>query len=313
MSRSRSRSFLKVLALIAAISLLAIGWLFYSTEKNLASPTVDALAALAGDEVVSVDAVDWLVMRPAAATPTMGLILYPGANCDIRGYAPVLRKIAAAGYLVVAIAVPFDLAIFAPTRADDVRAAFPQVREWVIAGHSLGGVVGSRYAFQHQDDLAGLILWDSYPATSNSLADSSLPVMHIHRATTDGTPSPMFLDKRHLFPTDAEWVPVPGGIDGEDLWGGLSQGGSSARARPMVWTSRRLGGQVAVRLGDHKVIRQGLNTGKPGPWEVYDLTRDMDESRNLASLRPELIDQAVAVLKSELVPGSAVPVSKIRR
>jgi len=108
-------------------------------------------------------------------------------------------------------------------------------------------------------------------------------------------------------------VPVPSGIDGESLWGNLTTGGSFTRSRPMVWTSRRMGGQVAVRLGDYKVMRQGLNTGKPGPWEAYNLVRDSDESMNLATERPELIDQAVAVLKSELGSGSAVPVSKISR
>lgn len=108
-------------------------------------------------------------------------------------------------------------------------------------------------------------------------------------------------------------VPTPGGIDGEDLWDGMTSSGSAARSRPMVWTSRRYGGQVAVRLGDHKVIRRGLNTEKPAPWEVYDLSRDSDESRDIAAQRPELVEQATAVLKSELGSGSAVPVSRISR
>jgi pimeloyl-ACP methyl ester carboxylesterase len=232
MSRSRNRIFLKVLAFIVALSLLAVGWLVYSTEANLANPTADALAALSDDEVVGVDSSDWLVLQPVTVTPTAGLILYPGANCDIRGYAPVLRKIAAAGYLVVAMAMPFDLAIFAPNRADDVRAEFPQIREWVVAGHSLGGVVASRYAFQHQDDLAGLILWDSYPAETNSLADSSLPVMHIHRAMPDGRPASKFIDKRHLFPVDAQWVPVPGGM--HMYFGSFDGGGYTEEWEPGI-------------------------------------------------------------------------------
>jgi len=232
MGRSRGRFFLKMLACIVGLSLLAVGWLFYSTEKNLASPTDEALAALVSDELVSAEMADWLVMSPVTATPTTGLILYPGANCDIRGYAPVLRKIAAAGYLVVAMAMPFDLAILAPNRADDVRAAFPQIHKWVVAGHSLGGVMAGRYAFNHQDDLAGLILWDAYPAGPNSLSDSSLPVMHIHRATADGSPPPMFLDKRDLFPAGAEWVPVPGGM--HMYFGSFDGGGYEEEWQPGI-------------------------------------------------------------------------------
>ena len=91
------KKILKILAVIViAVPVLAFGWLWYSTAKNLASPTAEAMAALAVDDSVTVEEGDWLIMRPGASTPTTGFILYPGANCDIRGYAPVLREIAAA-------------------------------------------------------------------------------------------------------------------------------------------------------------------------------------------------------------------------
>lgn len=206
------KTFLKILAAIVVIvPLIAFGWLSYSTQKRLASPAEDALAALVADESVLVEPGDWLVMRPAGVEPAVGLILYPGANCDIRGYAQVLREVAAQGYLVVAVSMPFDFSIFAPNSADDVREAFPEIRQWVIAGHSMGGAMAARYAFDHQDVLAGLILWDSYPPEANSLADSRLPVVHIHRATLDGRPSQKFEQQRHLFPDSSLWVPIPGG------------------------------------------------------------------------------------------------------
>ena len=94
------KTVLKIVAVIViAVPVLAFGWLWYSTAKNLASPTAEALAALTTDDSVTVEDGVWLIMRPGASTPTAGLILYPGANCDIRGYAPLLREIAAAGYL----------------------------------------------------------------------------------------------------------------------------------------------------------------------------------------------------------------------
>lgn len=206
------KKFLKILAaIVVLVPLLAFGLLSYSTQKRLAAPTEDALAALVADESVLIEPGDWLVMRPANSEPTAGLIIYPGANCDVRGYAPVLREISARGYLVIAVSMPFDFSIFAPNSADDVRAAFPDIQHWVIAGHSMGGAMAARYAFNHQDDLAGLILWDSYPPEPNSLADSRLPVVHIHRATPDGRPSQVFEEQRHLFPDSSVWVPVPGG------------------------------------------------------------------------------------------------------
>ncbi len=200
-----------IAAIVVLVPLLTFGWLSYSTQKNLATPGQDALAALAGDETVRIESGDWLILRPGTSTPTVGLILYPGANCDIRGYAPVLRKIAAQGYLVVTVSMPFDFAIFAPDRADEVIAAFPDISQWVVVGHSMGGAMAARYAFNHQDELAGLIVWDSYPPGSNSLADSELPVLHIHRATPAGQPPQKFQDMRGLFPDDSRWVAIPGG------------------------------------------------------------------------------------------------------
>jgi pimeloyl-ACP methyl ester carboxylesterase len=104
------------------------------------------------------------------------------------------------------------MAIFAPNRADDVRAAFPAVKRWVVAGHSMGGAMAAHYAHKHPDDLAGLILWDSYPASSDTLVELPYPVWHIHRATVDGRPPEKFEAMRNLFPVTSTWVPVPGGI-----------------------------------------------------------------------------------------------------
>ncbi len=199
--------------IVAAILVLAYGWLSYSSQKNLARATEVALAAMESTaDVVVEEEGDWLIMRPKNQAPTTGVIVYPGAYCDIRGYAPVLREVARAGYFVVGVSMPFYFSIFAPDSADGVRAAFPDIERWVIAGHSMGGAMAGAYAEDNQDDLAGLIFWDAYPPEYSSLADSDLPVTHIHRATLEGAPPQKFEDMRHLFPDESLWIPIPGGI-----------------------------------------------------------------------------------------------------
>jgi hypothetical protein len=50
------KKILKIVAVIViALPVLALGWLVYSTDKNLASPTPEALTALASDDAVVVD------------------------------------------------------------------------------------------------------------------------------------------------------------------------------------------------------------------------------------------------------------------
>jgi dienelactone hydrolase len=207
------KKFLKIAALIiVTVPLLMLGYLTYSNQKNLARPTALALSALESTDTLSIkEDGNFLIMRPTGMTPTTGVIVYPGANCDVRGYAPVTRAMAEAGYLVISVSMPFDFSIFAPNRADAVQAAFPEIDNWVIVGHSMGGAMAGQYAFDNQDKLAGLIFWDSYPPEYSDLSDATLPVVSIHRATLEGKGPEKFQAQEYLFPPDTMWVPVPGG------------------------------------------------------------------------------------------------------
>ena len=71
--------------------------------------------------------------------------------------------------------------------------------------------MASTYAFDHQDDLAGLILWDSYPPAQKDLSGSALPVASVLRAKPDGKISQIFEQQRHLLPENALRVAVAGG------------------------------------------------------------------------------------------------------
>jgi arylsulfatase A-like enzyme len=85
--------------------------------------------------------------------------------------------------------------------------------------------------------------------------------------------------------------------------------GASARTRPLVWVFPEYGGQVAVRAGSFKAVRQRLATRQPGAWEVYDLSRDPGETTNLAQRHPEVIAAAVAALQREVADNAVFPVS----
>ncbi|MCA9064891.1 MAG: arylsulfatase, partial [Planctomycetaceae bacterium] len=47
------------------------------------------------------------------------------------------------------------------------------------------------------------------------------------------------------------------------------------------------GGHRAVREGDLKVVWENRKTG----WELYDLSRDRTETKNLADRQPELVNR----------------------
>ncbi|MDG1462737.1 MAG: alpha/beta hydrolase, partial [Gammaproteobacteria bacterium] len=119
---------LKILLGSVVVLLVSIFiYLTYTTAQNNAAPAAEAMAAMQSDAAVTVTMDDWLVMQPARVTPTTGIVFYAGAYCDVRGYAPMLKEVAAAGYLIVAPTMPFDFSIFAPDIADEVRAAYPEI------------------------------------------------------------------------------------------------------------------------------------------------------------------------------------------
>lgn len=185
-----------------------IGWM----QLNPATPGAAAEAALASSGDVEVSYEDpWLIFAPRGRPPATGLILYPGANSDVRGYAPLLRALAEAGYLGVGIQMPLRLALLRPEAAAEVPPAFPKVTRWIAIGHSMGGATISGYARDYPERLAGVILLDAYPLEGTTLADSPLPVWHIHRARPDGSPPDKHAAHRHTFPPHAISVPIPGG------------------------------------------------------------------------------------------------------
>ncbi len=113
------------------------------------------------------------------------------------------------------------------------------------------------------------------------------------------------------FPTlcEAAGLKPPEGLDGENLWPVLTgRQKTLASRKPMIWVFPEYGGQVAVRIGEVKLVRQNLKTKSPGAWEVYDLSKDSGETTNLASTRPDLIRQAEELLRREVSENPVFPV-----
>ena len=60
--------------------------------------------------------------------------------------------------------LPLNLAILGINEVDSVIEKYPEVQKWYVAGHSMGGAMISKYAFQHEEKVDGIIFLGSYPA-----------------------------------------------------------------------------------------------------------------------------------------------------
>ncbi|MCX6884641.1 MAG: sulfatase-like hydrolase/transferase, partial [Verrucomicrobia bacterium] len=105
---------------------------------------------------------------------------------------------------------------------------------------------------------------------------------------------------------DALHLTPAGARDGISLLPVLLGSGTPGR-NPMVWVFPEYGGQVCVRLGNFKALRQRLNTPKPGPWELYDILGDPGEKVDIAQRHPEIVEQAKAILKNQMDENRIFP------
>ena len=206
-SSNKVRWLLVILLIIfAGLLLWGINWATYARP-----PLLEAVAALESDERVEVTQAPWLTFTSAQTAPDTGFIFYPGGRIDPKGYAPLMQSIAAEGYLVVVPEMPINMAVFDATIADEIVAAHPEISNWAIGGHSVGGTMAAQYTKAHLETIDGLVIWASYPADNADLSDAELPVTLIY-----GTQDPRVNDesvaaRKQLLPANTNYVRIEGG------------------------------------------------------------------------------------------------------
>jgi len=72
--------------------------------------------------------------------------------------------------------------------------------------------------------------------------------------------------------------------------------GTAKSKRPHEELFWRLGSRTAIRLGDWKLLRNPRR-GKVEQWELYDLSRDISESNNLAEQNPTKVEELLTAWK----------------
>ena len=222
------KKIIKWLALGLGILLMLSTAAFVIWGLNPAPPMDEALVAMISSDTITVQTEPWLVFQLAQESPTTGLIFYPGGHVDPRAYAPAAHKIAENGYLVVIVPMPLNLAVFGAGKAEDVMSAYPDIQNWVIAGHSVGGSMAANFVDNHPESLDGIILWASYPAKSDDLSDQDIDSLSIY-GTRDGLSTLTKIKASEpLLPPNTLWIAIDGGNHSQFGWYGPQSGDNEA-------------------------------------------------------------------------------------
>jgi len=217
---------MKVGKITCALVAVAVLYVCAGSRESFASnrpPLPEALEAMESNWAVTVNTVTvaawgteenyYYEFKPKLSQQNLGFIIYPGAWVDPQSYAPTAREIAKAGYLVVIVKMADDLAILPGNynRASDVIAAYPEITQWAIGGHSLGGVCASWYVKDFSDKMKGVVLWAAYGDGSFPIQDKDVDVIVIS-GSKDGLATATKIDAgKPYLPANTTYVVIEGG------------------------------------------------------------------------------------------------------
>lgn len=206
MQKKRGRRALKVIIWgLVAVLVLGVGGIVVWSQVGVMPAEKAPLASVRDNSAITVeDTEQGVVLTPADGESEVGLVFVPGAKVDPWAYAPILQSLAEDGVTVVITRPWLNLAFFDLRGLDAFTSAAPDIDEWAVGGHSLGGV----RACQLASDADALVLFGSYCSTD--LSATELPVLSIS-GSEDGLSTPEKIDAaRDQLPADAEVVEIAG-------------------------------------------------------------------------------------------------------
>lgn len=203
----------RYIIIIAIILLIIASTAYYFADYSHADST--ALSYINGTQNVSVSETSNGLLLDGPGNDT-ALIFYPGAKVEYTSYLPLLNEISSKGVDCYLVKMPLNFAFFGADSADEIIEN-TNYTDYVISGHSLGGVVASSYANNH--NLSGLVLLAAYP-TDNI----TVPTLSIYGSNDKVMDLDTYEDSKALFKGNFTEFIIDGGNHGQFANYGIQSG-----------------------------------------------------------------------------------------
>lgn len=193
---------LKASICVLTAFILLVGSAYINTYYRASETTTDAVK-----NAEKLDK-DILVFKPDDEIKA-GLIFYPGGKVEYTAYASLMEACAEEGILCVLVKMPCNLAVLDIQAADGIQEQFPDVKEWYMGGHSLGGSMAASYIGKNVEDFKGLILLASY--STEELSDRGVDVLSIYGTEDQVLNKEKYMEYEENLPADYREVVIDGG------------------------------------------------------------------------------------------------------
>ncbi len=207
MKNRKKRLLIGLLSTFLALALIFGACALYVLDYYPAD--TDAVAAFGEADGVEENVLEDGSIAFVPEAPTAGFIFYPGGKVEHTAYVPLMRALAARGMLCVLVKMPLRLAVLDSNAADGVQELYPEVKDWYIGGHSLGGSMAAAYLEKNSDDFCGLVLLGAY--STADLSDTSLSVLSLYGSEDGVMNAEKYEKNKQNLPEDFTEIEIEGG------------------------------------------------------------------------------------------------------
>ena len=158
--RMRARRRNMFICIFVAFALLFVGIVSYGNDYYRADSK--AIESFMQDINIIEETLDDGSIACIPEAPTAGIIFYPGHKVEHTAYVPLMRTLADNGILSVTVKMPFNVPSLKRSAAEEIKAQFPEISNWYLAGHAEGGTAAAYHIEENSEGYDGLILLASY-------------------------------------------------------------------------------------------------------------------------------------------------------